>query len=183
MMMKTWLSTFFLVIPLIWICAQDNSILKGTEGRVAFISAAPHELIKASTSDLEGVVEPQTNNFAFQIAVNSFQGFNSPLQQIHFQENYLETGSFPTATFEGRIIDDVEWGVQGKNSVRAKGILMIHGVKQERIIRGNLTINEENVLIDVDFSVLLEDHNIRVPRIVNQKIAKEIQISVRILLQ
>ena len=48
----------------------------------------------------------------------------------------------------------------------------------ERIIKATVRITNGKLYISSNFSVLLEDHNITIPKIVNQKIAEEIQISI-----
>ena len=72
----------------------------------------------------------------------SFKGFNSPVQQEHFYENYIEDDKFPRSSFQGKIIEKIDANLTGDFNVRAKGILDIHGVKQERIIPGTLIIEE-----------------------------------------
>ncbi len=43
------------------------------------------------------------------LKVNSFKGFNSALQKEHFNENYMESENFPYASFEGKIIEDIDY--------------------------------------------------------------------------
>lgn len=163
--------------------SQDRAIYKGQKGNITFISEAPLELIKAKSDRFEGVLDGLTGRFAFKVSINSFEGFNSPLQRIHFQENYLESGEFPDALFEGKIIDEYDFTTNGTYSIRAKGAFTVHGVTKERIIRVQLTVDDQGIVIQTEFLIRLEDHNIRVPRIVYQKIAEEIDISLRIELQ
>lgn len=117
--------------------------------------------------------------FAFSINVNTFKGFNSPLQEEHFNENYLETDKFPRATFEGKIIEDIDLQRDGIYSVRAKGNLTVHGVVQERIIKCDLNIKNGVVSVKSNFTVLLADHNISIPKVVHEKLASEIKVEVR----
>jgi polyisoprenoid-binding protein YceI len=111
--------------------------------------------------------------------MNSFQGFNSALQRTHFNENYLETEKYPKSTYNGKIIEEVDFSQEGNISIRAKGKLLIHGIEQDRIIRCNLIISPDRIDIESDFTVLLEDHNITIPSIVQQKIAEEIEVILR----
>ena len=52
------------------------------------------------------------------------------MQKEHFNENYLESDKYPDATFAGKIIEDVDFTKNNTITVRAKGILTIHGVPQ-----------------------------------------------------
>lgn len=147
-------------------------------GTIKFISKAQLELIQASSDKLQGILDPATNQFAFLIDMKSFQGFNSGLQRQHFNENYIETEKFPLAKFSGKIIEQVDYAQNGVSEVRAKGELDIHGQKQVRIIKSKITVNGNQISIEAQFLIPLSDHNITIPKIVNQKIATEIEVSV-----
>jgi hypothetical protein len=150
-----------------------------TSGAINFRSDAPLEVIKASSDNLVGKINTEKRTFAFKVLIRSFEGFNSALQQIHFYENYLETEKFPEASFSGKIIEPLDLSKPGKVTVRAKGILKIHGIEQERIIKSDITILENKIHVDADFTVQLADHNIRIPRVVHEKIATVIKVDVK----
>ena len=111
--------------------------------------------------------------------MRSFQGFNSALQQEHYNENYLETREYPHASFSGKIIEKVDYEKDGNYQIRAKGKLVVHGVEQERIIKSTLQIKEGQLVVQSKFTILLEDHNINIPKIVHQKIAEQIIVDVK----
>lgn len=170
----------------ITICASGftNPEMAGTifevkKGNIQFHSNAQLELIKASSEQLKGLVDIQKKNFAFKIAMNSFQGFNGPLQKEHFNENYIETGIYPDASFSGKIIEDDDLSKDGDYVVRAKGLLTVHGVSQERIIRSNLSVKQGKMKLYTSFTVLLTDHNIKIPRIVSEKLSAEIKVDIQ----
>ena len=125
-----------------------------------------------------GAIDLKDRTFIFTMDNNSFKGFNSSLQQEHFYENYLETQLYPKSTFKGKIIEEIDMKSNAEQVVRAKGMLEIHGVSQERIIKGTLRISKDKIHLQADFSVLLDDHLIKIPRVVNQKIAESIDVSV-----
>lgn len=150
------------------------------QGHVKFESTAPLEIIKAQSRSLRGVINPDSNTFAFIINVNTFKGFNNDVQQVHFLEDYLEWKKYPEATFFGKIIEKVNWTDPGTHSVRAKGNLTIHGITKERIIRGTLTVSKTGGQITTQFTVPVDDHGIIIPKIVKQKIADEILVTVNL---
>ena len=157
--------------------AQDY--YRTAEGTIHFKSDAPLELIEASSKELSGIINPKDNTFAFVLKIRTFEGFNSPLQREHFNENYLESRKYPEATFSGRIIEGVDLSQPGKYTIRAKGKLNIHGVEQERIIKSEVVSSDGHLGLTSSFTVLLEEHNISIPKIVYQKIAEEIQVEIR----
>lgn len=154
---------------------QENLNLKS--GKVMFESSAPLETIKASTSGIKGLINPEKRTFAVNINNGSFQGFNSPLQKEHFLESYIESAKYPYSSFKGKIIETIDFSKDGIYEVRAKGTLNIHGIEQERIIKVRLTIKNGILSAASEFSVLLADHQIAIPSIVFQKIADTIKVS------
>lgn len=163
------------------LCAQDR--VSANNGTILFVSEAPLEIIQARSKALRGTLEPESRRFAFSVHVQSFQGFNSALQQEHFNENYMESDRFPDATFTGRILDPVDTRKPGTYPVRAKGILSIHGVPVERIIPVTLVSRAGEVKASSEFLVPLGDHGIHIPRVVHQKIAEEMRVSVNLVLK
>lgn len=157
-----------------------SQLYQTADGNVYFKSNAPLEVIEAQSEKLRGAINISKRIFAFTIPINSFEGFNSPLQRVHFNENYMESGKFPQATFTGKIIEKIDFSNDGKYTIRAKGKLTIHGVVQERIIKSQIEIRKGKLLVNTNFTVLLIEHKIRVPKIVYQKIAKEINVRIKV---
>ena len=67
--------------------------------------------------------------------------------------------------------------------MRAKGKLSIHGVEQERIIKSQLENKGGKLYITASFTVPIVEHDITIPKIVHQKIAEEIQVTIEAVLQ
>jgi hypothetical protein len=156
---------------------QAQEKYKSQKAKVDFVSEAELELIKASSGEARGIIDPATNKFAFSVEIKSFKGFNSSLQREHFNEKYMESEKFPKASFSGKIIEQVDFSKDGLYNVRAKGDLDIHGVKQTRIIKGEIIIDNGILQVNAQFTVPLSDHNISIPTIVSQKIATQILVT------
>ncbi len=153
------------------------------DGNTKFTSEAPLELIKAQSNKTSGVLDCATKNVAFSIAIESFDGFNSGLQKEHFRENYMETTKYKAATFKGKIIEDIDFTKTGTYTVRAKGTFNIHGTEKEKIVKTKITIKDKEILVETSFEVPLDDHNIKIPKVVNQKIASIIMVEVKVNLK
>ena len=147
-------------------------------GKVAFISDAPLEKIKATSDKLQGIINLSTNQFAFTVKVRTFEGFNSLLQQEHFNENYLESDKYPTINYAGKLLDEWDSETPGSYVVRSKGYLDCHGFKKEQIIENTITVSKNQITISSKFSVLLADFGISIPQVVHKKISEEILITV-----
>jgi hypothetical protein len=175
-----------IVIIFILLTASTGAFLQDRDqlyicrnGSVDFISDAPLELIKASNDKLSGVLNMIDRSFSFQIPTKAFEGFNSGLQKVHFNEDYMETELFPNSTFKGKIIEEVDLTVPGDYKIRAKGKLNIHGVEIDRIVRCDLRVTDNKINVNATFTVFIADHDISIPSILNQKIATEIKVDIR----
>ena len=140
------------------------------EAEISFFSETPLEDISAKNNKVSAVYDSKTGQLVFQLNISDFI-FPKPLMQEHFNENYLESDKFPKASFSG-IIDEIN-----KFSI-AIGTLKIHGVSNPVEIKGSLVKVNDNVIIDANFTILLKDYNIKIPRIVMYKIAEEIDVSI-----
>src|SRR4051812_5389651 len=148
------------------------------KAKVSFTSNAPLEIIKASSDQMRIIIDPVTNQVALTVPITSFKGFNSGLQREHFNEKYMESEKFPAATFKGKIIEKVDFTMDGTYDVRVKGDLEIHGQKQSRIIKSKIVLKNKIINVSTEFIVPLADHNISVPKIISEKIATEIDVTV-----
>ncbi len=175
MRLAVWLLVFGLIYCTTSVQAQKYVTSKG---EIWFTSEAPLEVIKAYSSALRGAIDADNKTFAFSVAVNTFEGFNSPLQREHFNENYMESNRFDKAGFNGKIIEQTDFTKDGEYAVRAKGKFNVHGIEQERIIKATIIAKGGKLTVRSNFTVLLEDHGIAIPKIVYQKIADEIQVKV-----
>jgi len=164
-------------------CFGQADIYEVKSGEIHFFSEAPRELISASSKKLVGVLDVKKKTFAFRIEIASFVGFNNALQRGHFNENYMESNLYQTASYKGKIIEDIELGKDGSYDVRTKGKLNIHGVEQERIIKVQLAVKKGKIAVKSNFNVMLTDHNIKIPRVVNDKLSPEIKVTVDAVMQ
>lgn len=174
--MRIFFSILLLAIGLL--CNAQARIYTTNTGQIRFRSEAPMELIDVNSKELKGAIDVTKRTFAFRIRIKSFDGFNSRLQKEHFNENYMESERIPEAAFSGKIIEEIDFTQPGSYTIRAKGILTIHGVEQERIIKCDVEVSDNKIRIKSVFPVLLSDHNIPIPRVVKEKLANEVKVEV-----
>lgn len=166
----------FLTVTIIF--PASAQVYMTEKGKATFKSNAPLELISAVAENLAAAINIDDNQFAFRIANKSFIGFNSQLQQEHFYENYIETEKFKYSTFQGKIIEKIDLSNPLPQQLRAKGTLSIHGVEQERIIKATVVVEKNKLVVYSEFTVPLEDHDIRIPNVVYKKIAELIDVEI-----
>ncbi len=172
----------------IFLCLQANLVFGivyffTDKGQVSFKSDAPQELISASSTDLRGMIDTEKKTYIFKVLIRTFTGFNSALQMEHFNEKFLESEKYPEAVFSGKIIEDINLNVPGTYNIRAKGKLIIHGVEHERIIKTQLTIEDGEIVFLSKFTILIAEFNIKIPKVVHEKVASEVNVEVKGILK
>jgi hypothetical protein len=175
---KVYLPVVVLMVMMTGYTLQENLYFTDS-GYIKFTSDAPLEFIQASSNELAGILNINDLSFSFTVPMASFQGFNSALQRVHFNENYMESEKFPNSTFKGKIIEEIDFTSAGTYHIRAKGLLNVHGIDHDRIIRCTIQVESGRISVESSFTVSLDDHKIKIPSIVQQKIAEVIDVSIR----
>lgn len=168
----------FVMIILVWsgVMTAEAQTYRTEKCKVSFFSSAPLEDIKAENKEAIGVFNAGTGDFAFVVQIKGFQ-FAKSLMQEHFNENFMESDQYPRGTFEGKI-EGYDLTKVGQQQVTASGTMNIHGVAQPMDVKGELTASGEKVTMKAVFPVKLEDHDIDIPKILFQKIAEEVEVTV-----
>ena len=154
----------YFILSLFSIEQENRYIIHNS--KIEFYSYAPLEDIQAVNTESVGAIDIESGEFIIKIPVNAFE-FPNKLMQKHFNDSYLETDKYPESIFRGKI-----------NENSASGEITLHGVTKKIEIPISKTINEENIIISTDFKILLKDHKIKIPRLLFQNIAEEIEVKV-----
>lgn len=159
--------------------AQDKYFTKN--GQITFFSGTPMENIEAVNNTTSSVLDARTGKMEFAVLMKAFK-FEKALMEEHFNENYVESGKFPKATFAGRItnLDAVDLKKNGTYKVNVKGNLTIHGETKEVEVPGTLTVDGGKVKANAVFNVAPNDYKIEIPKLVKEKIAKQIKVTVNL---
>lgn len=174
---KLFLILLFVLYPEVDLRSQDRVLLQLIKGKIIFMSYAPQEIIKAESDEVKGLMNLENATFAVVVNNMSFKGFNSDLQKEHFNERFIESDKYSTCKYAGKIIEQIDFSKDGVYSVRTRGKLTIHGVTEDRVIPVTIKVQGGKIVVNGKFMVALNDHEISVPAIVNQKIAEEIEVS------
>lgn len=150
-------------------------------GYVKFFSDAPVEDIAAENNQVSSIVNTENGQFAFLVPIKGFQ-FEKALMQEHFNENYMESGEYPNATFKGKIanLEEVDFSKEGTYSVQFEGTMNIHGIDQKMTHTGNLKVKEGEVSIKTKFNVKCSDYEINIPSAKKDNISDNIEVTVNI---
>jgi polyisoprenoid-binding protein YceI len=175
-MKKVCLSAF-LFLGIFTTNAQQKLITQ--TGKITFDAGTGLEDIVAVNKGVSAAINPKTGKMQFKMDIAGFE-FKRQLMQDHFNENYMESEKYPNAGFIGNItnIDKVNFGKDGKYKVQVKGILEIHGVKNEVETEGFIQVKGKEVNSQAEFAIQLDDYKINVPRVVKDKLSNTVKISV-----
>jgi polyisoprenoid-binding protein YceI len=145
-------------------------------GVITFYSSAPLEDIQASNGKVSSIFNTVTGDIAFSVPINQFE-FKKKLMQEHFNDKYMESDKYPRATFSGKVtgFDPERTSAQ---QVTARGKLTIHGITREVVIPGTVERHAERLRIFTRFMVKLEDYQVKIPRLMWQNIAEEVEVTV-----
>jgi polyisoprenoid-binding protein YceI len=111
--------------------------------------------------------------------VKSFE-FKVALMQEHFNENYMESDKLPKSSFKGKIsnLDKIDFKKDGMYPAEVSGDLTIHGVTKPVATSGTIEVKGQTLTAKAKFTVSPKDYNIVIPSLVEDKIAKTIDINV-----
>lgn len=157
--------------------AQDKYFTRN--GHISFFSKTPVENITADNKQVASIMDTGTGEVVFSVLMKSFQ-FPKALMQEHFNESYIESDKYPKSTFKGKIlnIQGVDFSKEGVYKVEVEGELTIHGVTKPVKSEGTLEVKENKVYAKSAFNVAAADYNIQIPKVVQDNIAKNIDIQV-----
>jgi YceI-like domain len=176
--MKKVIFGFVFFMTVMFANAQNMYITK--TGKVSFYSRAKSpEKVEADNNEVSSIINSQTGDFVFQLLLKSFH-FEKALMEEHFNENYVESGKFPKATFKGKITNlaAVNFTKDGAYPVTVQGDLTMHGVTNKVSSTGSITVKAGKIAAFSKFLIKLKDYKISIPGVVGDKISEEIDITV-----
>jgi len=155
---------------------SEAQVYMTTTGKVQFFSETPLENISAVNSTVASVINTSTDSIMVRMKNTGFV-FKNSLMQEHFNENYMESSKYPIDSFRGKIDPKVDYSKDGTYTVAATGRLSIHGVEKVETIKGTLTIKKGVIHLDAETMVHTADFKIEIPKLVFQKIAEDIKVT------
>ncbi|WP_157308020.1 YceI family protein [Chitinophaga tropicalis] len=145
-------------------------------GNISFYSKTPLEDIKAENKQALAAIDLTKKTIAFTLLQKNFL-FNKQLMQDHYNENYVESDKYPKAQFSGTFTGNVGTA-PGTYKVQVEGNLTLHGVTKPVSIPAELEVADGKLTGKTAFAVKPSDFNIKIPSLVKDKIAEQINIKV-----
>jgi len=179
--MNTMKNLLLLAAATLPLAASAQERFATRNGHIAFFSETPMENIEANNHKVSCVLDATTGAIQFAVLIKAFE-FDKALMQEHFNENYMESNTYPKAEFKGKMTGASAEDLKkpGTYEVTVAGDLTIHGVTKAVSHKGTITVAEDGTLKAASgFIVKPEDHGIKVPGVVRKNIAEEITVKVR----
>jgi hypothetical protein len=157
---------------------NSQNIYMDKAGKVSFFSKASLENIEAHNEQALGIIELDKGRVGISILIKGFR-FEKSLMEEHFNENYLESDKYPKAVFNGKIIDYETLNFFDPKGIEATvaGNITLHGVTKP--LHSKVLFKPEGNMLkcSVQFKLKPEDFNIKIPNLVINNIAKEIDVT------
>ncbi|MAZ30698.1 MAG: hypothetical protein CMP57_01230 [Flavobacteriales bacterium] len=135
------------------------------------------EIVEATNKQVGAVIDLGTAEIAFQIQLRAFH-FKIALMEEHFNENYVESDLYPTATFRGKFTDLPE-KISSEIQLQVQGEMDFHGRKRKMTLPVKVSMKKNILHGTSQFSLLCSDFEIDIPKIVSDKLANEIKVTVK----
>ena len=133
----------------------------------------PIEAINESTT---AIMDLSSGVIVSQVFMAGFQ-FKNALMQEHFNENYMESNQYPKATFKGKLDNFSLDDLKSNEPIPLSGMLTIKGVEKKIQTTVRITQDQSGLSLTAMFAVNPEDFNIKIPVIVQEKIADMVHIN------
>lgn len=170
-----------LLFPILFLmCSLQVSAQKyfSRNTHTEFLSTTPVEVINGKNDQVSALFDEVSGNIAFQVPIRGFK-FKQALLEEHFNENYMESVTYPKSTYAGTISN---WSLDLKDGevhdVVSTGELTIHGVTLEKSANGTIQFSDGDWILNASFQVNPEDYEIEIPKIVRDKISNNLEITV-----
>jgi polyisoprenoid-binding protein YceI len=163
---------------------QAQTMYFTKNGKITFDATSPSspEKVEATNVKAFSKLEASTGAMEFAVLMKAFT-FEKALMQEHFNENYVESDTYPKANFKGNIVNisAVDLKKDGTYPVKVKGSLTMHGETKEVQADGSLTVKNGAITAGSSrFKINLKDYKIEIPSLVKDKVAEEAEIKVDI---
>lgn len=152
-------------------------------GHAYFMSHTNAIDIDGNNNQAAAILDAETGEMVVIVLIKAFE-FTLATADKHFNETYMESDQFPKATFKGTVpgLKEIDLSKNGKYDVIAEGNLTIHGETNKISKPGNIEVKNGEITLNCNFSVLIDDYKIKVPKSVEDRVAKEVDIKLNMKL-
>jgi hypothetical protein len=167
-----------LLLAIVLSVSMNAQVYKQTSSEVHFFSEAPLENIEAFNKNSKAVLRINDSALVVVITNLAFR-FEKPLMEEHFNENYMESETYPYSSFKGKVVSGMDFSEDGTYQVEVKGMFEVHGVKEEKSFKGMMTKSGNKISFSATFMMHVEDYKIKVPTMYVKNIAEDVKVDLK----
>ena len=129
------------------------------------------------------VLNPKTGEIASLALMKGFR-FKLALMEEHFNENYINSDTYPKATFKGKIENfDATALTATAKEYTIKGKLELHGKTNEVTSIAKIRKIDGGIEIITNFSVNSDDYAIAIPSVVKSKVSNKVKVKAEFIVK
>lgn len=177
--MKKTTFVFTALLSLFAFINHSGGIYKTNTGNISFYSHTPVEDIRALNHKVKTAFSSESGQLQFSCLIKDFE-FKKALMQEHFNESYMESTTYPKATFNGFIasVSAIDFNKDGSYTSEVKGKLTIKDVSKKVSTTATFVVSGGVVNAKATFNVNPYDYNVKIPKMIAPKISESIEITV-----
>jgi hypothetical protein len=162
--------------------AQDKAITK--TGKITFEASVPaFEEVKAKNEGVTCVLNIKTGEIASLALIKGFK-FKLALMEEHFNENYMNSDTYPKSTFKGKIQNfDATALTATAKDYTIKGKLELHGKTNDVTTTAKIRKTDAGIEIISTFNINASDYDIAIPSVVKSKVSNKVSVKTEFLLK
>ena len=176
------------IISILFICISSISFAQEKwttqSGTISFEASIPlFEEVSARNNSVKCVLNTEEKTIVCILKIKDFH-FKRDLMEIHFNEIYMQSDTYPRAIFKGTITD------LDLNKITSEGIILpingnikIHGVTQSISVKAVITKIANRLQLTSDFDLNTDDFKIEIPSMILPKISKTVHTHLNCTLQ
>ncbi len=133
---------------------------------ISFINKTNVQNINALNKAGTIVIDGASGAIAMSLLIKSFT-FSKALMQQHFNDNYMESNTYPKSEFKGTITNNaaINYKKDGTYPANIKGQLTMHGITKEVTTTGTITVKGGATSATSTFTITLDDYKIKTDQI------------------
>lgn len=180
--MKNTLTIIFFLLLFQFSFGQEYT---GDQLSATFTSEAKLSSFDGNSTDLKGLFDLKQNLIDFYLDLNTIET-GIKLRDKHMRNDYLETKQYPYAEFSASFSESDLKKVQSRESGEyiLNGSFSVHGVEKEKEVSIKIEFKNQGqeIYFSTAFSILLTEHNIKIPKVMFYELSNNINIKTHGLL-
>ena len=144
------------------------------QGKITFFSYTPVENIQATSNQALSIFYADSKKIGVEILMRTFT-FKKSLMYEHFNESYIETDLYPRAYLNAEVLG-FDPALETQTRI-IKGDFTLRDISKPIEIKTTITKENNGYRFEGELEVKIDDHEIKVPKVLAANIAKKIQVS------